>query len=205
MNTIQGNIPIILLTLHSGNLYKEENTTEKTDLHTGEMGLLILRKFSELFGVYPSLISTDVHKSFMNGNRPLEEQKTPEAQELWKQIHSWIRQEQERWKYRCLMIDIHGHQFNDMFIYRGTQNGASFQPTKKWCESWNTHFDDSSYKIYPKSWSSKREFKKYKGGYNTKIYTNTIQLEFPLYIRENPDDFVDRFVKFLRFAYVGNI
>jgi len=187
---IVGNIHLILLAVHGGKELRQ-NDDDKTDLYTREMCELWIKKWEMLYGVKPSAIIVHTHKSFMNANRPLHLQSSLESQQLWKEVHQTIQNEIERWD-NPLLIDIHGHQQTNDIIYRGTMNGKSFQAPTNWDILWN-----NLPAIEPKWCEIKGENPKYRGGYNTQTYLNTIQLEFPLNLRENPGDFLEKMCNFL--------
>lgn len=183
--TYSGTIPFILLSLHGGNqdfeFSFETRSSKHADLHTQLLAKQIHQSMNEL----PSLLLVHIHPGHVNANQPLDLLLDERKQAIWIAIHQWIENERKRYE-NPILVDIHGYaeQDNSMKIYRGTRYGEQFHsPNPEWDLLWDTIIG-TKFNMFPSLFINKREFSKYAGGYTTRTYPQTIQLEFPLSIRQ---------------------
>ncbi|MBS1703429.1 MAG: N-formylglutamate amidohydrolase [Armatimonadetes bacterium] len=200
IETVQGDLPIILASPHGGTTeipggVRTGNGAKQfvvvTDTRTDDLARATAEEVERLFGKKPWVVIAQFSRKFVDVNRPIESgAESDPAREQYKAYHEAVKKAVEavRTKFgHGLLIDIHGQGAEKDTVFRGTQNlktvaGLSddslFGPS-----SFLGLLDASGIKIFPTMKNAHDpENPKFDGGYTVQTYGKdgiaAIQLEF---------------------------
>jgi N-formylglutamate amidohydrolase len=185
LTLIRGDSPVFLVVPHGGSLsldnaserVEEESTDPhfsiKKDLETSELAQAIRDRFPP--GQRPSLLLSEVHRKYVDLNRPPEHATQSQAGRLFHQhFHDTLRRELERLRAShgwVLLIDVHGQSAEKVDLIVGTREGRT---VSRWSEAllWGkggllSKLEKAGFSTAP---STVHERVRYNGGYIVKHY-----------------------------------
>lgn len=181
----RGDLPILLVAPHGGSaalegaiVRQKEKSSDphfsvKKDLYTTELAHLIRDAFGD--GQKPSLLTSGVHRKYVDPNRSLRNATQSKAGIRYHQdFHSALEEELRRLKAShgwVLLIDLHGQSSEDVDLMIGTREGrtiGSWSEKALWGpRSLTESLREEQFAVAPES---VEERVRYNGGYIVKTY-----------------------------------
>ena len=135
----EGNIGIVIVSLHDGKQMKKDHNLIKrsknnikkgpnkvvlvNDTDTRVIAKKIQYNLKNMLGLKPYLLMNNIHRKFLDLNRPIEEGTSDNNSRLfWNKFHNKLRQTIEKCKQlygHCLLLDIHGNRQTHNLIEKG--------------------------------------------------------------------------------------